>query len=83
MHGKPHRLRVNGTATINRADPLLDETVGAQLIIRIRATAIFPNCPRYVPSLQLAEPSIYTPQAGIKPPEPEWKTFEGYSDVVV
>lgn len=82
MHGKPQRLRVNGTATISEDDPLLKETVGAQLIIRIRARAIFPNCPRYVPTLELAEPSIYTPQAGVDPPEPAWKTFETFQDVV-
>jgi len=31
--------------------------VGAQLIVRIKARAIFPNCPRYIPKLALALPS--------------------------
>src|SRR5207253_3149069 len=60
MHERPRRLRVNGSATVNRADPLLGETVGAQMIVRVTARAIFPNCPRYIPQLALAEPSIYT-----------------------
>ena len=30
LHEKPRRLRVNGTATVNRDDPLLAQTVGAQ-----------------------------------------------------
>ena len=34
LHERPRRLRVNGTATISRDDPLLAETVGAQLIVR-------------------------------------------------
>src|ERR1700692_250670 len=35
MHGKPQRLRVNGEATVSDRDPLLAQTVGAQLIVRI------------------------------------------------
>jgi predicted pyridoxine 5'-phosphate oxidase superfamily flavin-nucleotide-binding protein len=82
MHGKPQRLRLNGSASVSRDDPLLAEAVGAQMIVRVRARAIFPNCPRYIPALQLAEPSIYTPRAGIDPPEPAWKTFDTFKDVV-
>jgi hypothetical protein len=44
MHGKPQRLRVNGGARVSDTDPLLGETVGAQLIVRVTARAIFPNC---------------------------------------
>jgi uncharacterized protein len=62
MHGKPRRLRVNGRATVNYDDPLLAEIVGAQLIVRVAARAIFRNCPRYIPTMQLVEPSIYTPR---------------------
>ena len=82
LHGKPRRLRVNGTATVSHDDPLLGEAVGAQLIVRVQARAIFPNCPRYIPSLELVEPSIYAPQAGVDPPEPAWKSFEIFEDVV-
>ena len=67
MHEKPRRLRVNGQATVSRDDPLLAHTVGAQLIVRVKARAIFPNCPRYIPKLQLAEPSQYVPQPGAGP----------------
>jgi len=82
MHGKPKRLRVNGTATIGRDDPLLRETVGAQLIVRVAARAIFPNCPRYIPSMQLVAPSDYVPKAGCEPLEPAWKGFDDFKDVV-
>ena len=76
MHGKPARLRVNGTARVSRDDPLLKETVGAQMIVRVAARAVFPNCPRYIPRMQLTEPSIYVPQPGCDPPEPAWKSFD-------
>src|SRR5437016_12972123 len=32
LHERPRRLRVNGTATVSREDPLLAQTVGAQMI---------------------------------------------------
>ena len=79
---KPKRLRVEGTARVSRDDPLLAHTVGAQLMVRVKARAIYPNCPRYIPKLTLAEPSIYTPLAGVDPPEPAWKSFGDFQDAV-
>ena len=76
---KPRRLRVNGTCTVSRDDPLLVHTVGAQLIVRVKARAIFPNCPRYLPKMQLIEQSSYTPRAGIDAPEPAWKSFPDFA----
>ena len=67
---------------IDRDDPLLAETVGAQLIVRIKVDVIFPNCPRYIPSLTLNEPSIYVPIADVAPIEPAWKSFDLFKDVV-
>jgi uncharacterized protein len=82
MHGKPKRLRVNGEARVSDSDPLLGETVGAQLIVRITARAIFPNCPRYIPDMQMTGPSIYTPQPKSDPPEPAWKGFDDFKNDV-
>jgi uncharacterized protein len=82
MHGKPARLRVNGTASVRRDDPLMDQTVGAQMIVRVAARAIFPNCPRYIPEMQLVAPSNYAPRAGAEPVEPAWKTFADFKDCV-
>ena len=82
LHERPRRLRVNGTARVCRDDPLLAHTVGAQMIVRVRARAIFPNCPRYIPKLQLFEPSIYAPRPGSEPVEPNWKTFHDFKDYV-
>jgi uncharacterized protein len=82
MHGKPQRLRVNGEAVVSDHDPLLAESVGAQLIVRVAARAIFPNCPRYIPSMELIEPSIYAPRPGCEPPEPAWKGFADFKDYI-
>ena len=82
LHEKPRRLRVNGEARVSREDPLLAETVGAQLIVRVTARAIFPNCPRYIPKLALAEPSQFAPQRRSGPVEPAWKGFADFKDYV-
>ena len=82
LHEKPRRLRVNGTATLSRDDPLLGHIVGAQLVVRVKARAIFPNCPRYIPKLHLAEVSKYAPLPGCNPPEPAWKSFDDFRDYV-
>jgi uncharacterized protein len=79
---KPRRLRINGTASISRDDPLLAFTVGAQLIVRVKARAIFPNCPRYLPKMQIVEPSIYTPREGVDATEPAWKSFPDFASFV-
>ncbi len=42
---RPNRMRVQGTATLSDGDPLMPEFPGAQLIVRVKAARIFPNCP--------------------------------------
>src|SRR6266513_6174941 len=69
----PKRLRVNGRASVLEDDPLLAEFVGAQVIVRVQAEVIFPNCPRYVHKMQVVEESPYAPCEGHTPPVPEWK----------
>ena len=82
MHGKPRRLRVNGTARIERDDPLMHEIAGAQLIVRVKAEAIFPNCPRNIPDLELKGTSQYVPLVGEPRVEPSWKNFDAFKDVM-
>ena len=79
---KPGRLRINGTAELAFEDPLLEGMAGAQWLVKITPTDIFPNCPRYIPHLEMLEPSIYAPAPDAEGPEPAWKTFEPFKDVV-
>lgn len=79
---KPGRLRINGTAELSFDDPLLKTMPGAAWLVKITPTAIFPNCPRYIPHLEVIEPSVYAPSAEVLGPEPAWKTFEPFKDVV-
>jgi predicted pyridoxine 5'-phosphate oxidase superfamily flavin-nucleotide-binding protein len=82
LHEKPRRLRVNGVAAFRRDDPLIDSFAGAQLLVRVQARAIFPNCPRYIPSLKTVEPSVYAPRPEYDPPEPAWKRFDDFKEYI-
>ena len=79
---KPARLRVNGAARVLRDDPQMARWPGAQLLVEVSPRDIFPNCPRYIPELELKAPSPYVPQADAPPLEPAWKSFSIFSDVV-
>lgn len=78
----PKRLRVNGRATVHEQDPLLSVFVGAQMIVRVRPDAIFPNCPRYIHRMQMIEQSPYTPREGHTPPVPAWKQRPEFREVL-
>jgi uncharacterized protein len=76
------RLRLNGTASVNADDELAPTWPGAQLVIRVQAREVFPNCPRYIHRYELVERSRYVPVAGTEPPVPEWKTRDWARDVL-
>ena len=76
------RLRLEGEASIDPADPLLTDCPDAQLVVRVRARAVYPNCPRYVHRMKLVEPSRFTPRHGGCAPVPSWKRSEWASDAL-
>lgn len=80
MGKQPKRLRINGQARVVQGESHLRAFTGAQLLVRVQAHAIFPNCPRYIPDADGHSP--YAPRLGIKPREPAWKDYEAFRDVV-
>ena len=78
----PRRLRVNGVAAVSEDDELIGVFTGAQLIVRVRAERIFPNCPRYIHRAASSEASSYVPRPGSTPPEPKWKSMEMFADAL-
>ena len=78
----PSRMRVNGEASVQEDDPLLGEWPEAQLVVRVKAREIFPNCPRYVHRMDLAEPSPFVPREGCATPTPGWKRAPWARDVL-
>lgn len=79
---QPKRLRVNGQATVSADDPLMAQFTGAQLLVRVTAHRIFPNCPRYIPQMRMVEASPYIPAPGCVAPVPKWKTWPQFNEVL-
>lgn len=79
---RPSRLRLNGIANIDASDELIHEYPGAQFIIRVRTTQVFPNCPRYIHRMALIERSQFVPHADQETPTPDWKRSDWARDVL-
>jgi uncharacterized protein len=79
---RPSRLRLNGLASIDLQDELVDAYPEAQFVVRVRASQVFPNCPRYIHRMQLVERSRFIPELGRETPVPDWKRTEWAGDVL-
>jgi predicted pyridoxine 5'-phosphate oxidase superfamily flavin-nucleotide-binding protein len=79
---RPSRLRVNGTASIDEGDPLEPTWPGAQFVVRVHASEVFPNCPRYIHRMALVERSRFVPKQDEPPPVPDWKRTDWACDVL-
>jgi uncharacterized protein len=76
------RLRLNGIASVSDDDPLLSEYPEAQLIVRVQAAEVFPNCPRYIHEYKLVKRSRFVPKRECDTPVPKWKQSEWAHDVL-
>ena len=76
------RMRLNGLASVDDGDPLLAEYPEAQLVVRVRATEVFPNCPRYIHEYRLVQRSRFVPRSDCSTPVPRWKTREWSRDTL-
>jgi len=76
------RMRLNGVASVDDADPLLSDYPEAQLIVRVTATEVFPNCPRYIHEYKLVNRSRFVPKAECETPVPQWKRSDWAHDVL-
>lgn len=78
----PHRIRVHGSASIDRNDPLIAEFHGAQLVVRVTVTEVFINCPRYIHKYQRVAASKYVPQTECATPPAQWKRIDAIQDAL-
>ena len=79
---KPHRLRLQGIASVDQNDPLLPDYAEAQLIVRVTVTEIFRNCPRYVHRYKKIEPSKFVPRSTGETPLAPWKRVDDLQAVL-
>ena len=78
----PRRLRVNGVASIDEHDRLIAGYDRAQFVVRVHATEVFPNCPRYIHRMELVERSRFVPRPQCETPVPDWKRTDWARDVL-
>jgi uncharacterized protein len=78
----PHRLRVQGAASVEPNDPLLADYPGADLIVRVAVSALFVNCSRYVHRYQRLAGSRYVPRTACETPFAEWKRIDLVQDAL-
>lgn len=78
--GEKRKLRVHGHAEVSTDPSLLDTLPGAQAAAMVAATDIFPNCPRYLPSLQQIARSEFVEVLGVSALEPLWKSKPDLKD---
>ena len=79
---KGRRLRLNGVASIDEHDEIMEHYPEAQFVVRVRAREVFPNCPRYIHKYRLVERSRYVPKASCPTPVPDWKRSAWAEDVL-
>jgi predicted pyridoxine 5'-phosphate oxidase superfamily flavin-nucleotide-binding protein len=77
-----HRMRLDGTASIDLDDPLRADYLEAQFVVRVRPRAVYPNCPRYIHRYQLVRRSRFVPEADCLTPVPEWKRSDWAVDAL-
>jgi hypothetical protein len=79
---RPHRLRVQGTATVTRDEGLLSRYHEADLVVRVTVNEMFPNCPRYVHRYQKVAQSHYVPHPECETPIAGWKRVDLIQDAL-
>jgi hypothetical protein len=82
VSARPSRLRLNGIASIIDDGALVESYPGAQFVVRVDVTQVFPNCPRYIHRMALVERSRFVPDQRGAAPVPDWKRTEWACDVL-
>lgn len=76
------RVRINGKASVHDQHEALASYPGAQRIVQVDVEHIYPNCPRYVPEMQMVAPSRHIPEEGQDQPMPEWKKLPPIAELL-
>lgn len=78
----PHRIRVQGTATISQDAALLAHYKEADFVVTVKLSELWQNCPRYIPKMEKVRSSRYVPRADCETPLAEWKRVDLLQDVL-
>ena len=78
----PHRIRVQGTASISQEPTLLAHYKEADFVVTVKLSELWQNCPRYIPKYEKVRNSRYVPRAECETPLAEWKRVDLLQDVL-
>lgn len=78
----PHRIRVQGTASVSQDPTLLAHYKEADIVVTVKLTELWQNCPRYIPKYEKIRDSRYVPRADCETPLAEWKRVDLLQDVL-
>jgi uncharacterized protein len=78
----PHRIRVQGTASVSQDPQLLANYKEAEFVVTVNLSELWQNCPRYIPKYQKVRDSRYVPRADCETPLAEWKRVDLLQDVL-
>ena len=79
---KPFRMRLQGRAEISKDPAALAMFKEAELVVTVKLSELWINCPRYVHRMQKITSSRYVPRADVETPLCEWKRIDGLQDVL-
>ena len=78
----PHRIRIQGTASISQDAALLANYKEADFVVTVKLSELWQNCPRYIPKMEKVRDSRYVPRADCDTPLAEWKRIDLLQDVL-
>ncbi len=78
----PHRIRFHGEASASKDDSLISEFAEAEMVVRVKLSKMWINCPRYIHKYELKELSHYVPSQKEKTPLAGWKRVDLMQDVL-
>ena len=78
----PHRIRVQGTASISQDPTLLAHYKEADFVVTVKLEELWQNCPRYIPKFEKVRNSRYVPRNECETPLAEWKRVDLLQDVL-
>ena len=79
---RPHRIRVQGTASISQDAKLLAHYKEADFVVTVKLQELWQNCPRYIAKYEKVRDSRYIPRADCETPLAEWKRVDLLQDVL-
>ena len=82
LSGEKRKLRMNGHAEVSTDAVVFGKFPGAQAAVVVAVADIFPNCPRYLPTMQQVARSEFVEALGEHALEPFWKGKPDLKDFV-